>query len=218
MTCASPATPTTSHGPPMGRRERPKSQFERERGAERMRQSWARARGLNDSDKAVLGTVHVLCIGWSKTNDTPTLAAVASELGRWERPQDDDPRSKLQIERARTRVTDRIGQSLQRLHNAGAVIYRPGRGGRRSAIELPEMADDQSQPHDPRGVDRRGDSISTPRVASVNPTDRVRQPHAARGVRPIEPIGPIGPMRVLSNPTRTRVSRQLRPPTGLPSS
>ena len=178
-------------------RGRPKkvSWFAEHRGGERLRQALARAVAANlpDADLAVLAAVFSLTVGWSKLDDSASLAEIATELGRWKRPDAGDTRTDEQIQRARSRVTDRIGRSLQRLHDARAVKYTPGRGGRLSRVELPEVADDTaSQPHEARGVhtasqphEARGvDRISTPRGAVLNPTRRGPQPHEARSSTP----------------------------------
>jgi hypothetical protein len=191
----------------MSRGGKPAGWFKEARGAERMRQSWDRARdaGLSDSDLAVLGGVFRQTIGFSKLDDEITLPELASAVGRWNRPVEGDARTSEQIQRARDRKTERIGQALRRLAAVGAIEYTPGRGGRRSVIALPAV-DDRPNPHAARGVGNeanphaaRGvDDVQPPRGAGVNPhaarpptpTRRGPQPPQRAGGRQMETDGP----------------------------
>lgn len=170
--------------------------FTAERGGERMRQSFHRAShstGITDSDLAVLAAVFSLTVGHSKLDDEPTLPQIATELGRWERPTPDDPRTPEQIEKARGKKTDRVGASLQKLAAVGSIVYEPGRGGRRSYIALPPVDDADSQPPATRGVgdvEQDRDRSSQPPAArgvggtrdgTLNPPRRGPQPPARRG-------------------------------------
>lgn len=175
---------------------KPTGWFTIARGGERIRQAWTRAvdAGASDSDLVVLGAVFVHTVGWSKLDDSTTLTGLAITLGRWDDSTPDEGEEARQ-ERNRQRVKDRLGQSLRRLADMGAVEYEPGRGGRRSRISLPPL--DDLQPHDPRGErvesqphEERGvRETSTPRGAVVNPTGDGRQPHSARSSTPRPAVG-----------------------------
>jgi hypothetical protein len=178
------------------------SRFADARGAERMRQSFGRAiaAGVSPGDLNVLHAVHVETTGRSKVTNQITLATIAFALHRLEPVESEDDLEPRELHR-RASVKERIGKSLARLADVGAIEYEPGRGGRLSRITLPAVDDaDPTNTTRRRGVDTdpkttRADGVgapSTPRGQSVNttrrrastPRDGVRQHHARKSPTP----------------------------------
>lgn len=152
------------------------------RGAERMRQSFARAiaAGVTDGDLNVLHAVHVETIGRSKITNTTTSAHIAYALGRLERIDNEDDLEPAEYRR-RKRVKDRVGAALKRLAYVGAITYEAGRGSRFSVIGLPEM--DDAKPTSARGLGNTDDEAPSPR-------DDVPQAHADEVPKPTPPRPP----------------------------
>lgn len=171
---------------------RPPGFFVKARGAERACQSLRRANaaGVHDADRVVLLGVWALTIGRSKISDRFSLSQLATEIGRWKRPGPDDPRTDKQIATARKKVTEPIGKSLQRLHDAGCIIYEPGNGGRLSTVEFPPVDDEEEISHpvgdgvseDPsEDLTPRRRGSHTPSAMVSHPVGDVLTPRQRRG-------------------------------------
>lgn len=98
----------------------------------RTRQSIERAieAGASPGERDVLQAVIYWLTTWSKSSETISLGKIAAAAGMWDGEHDACPKW----------ITKRVADRLRRLDDPiGSVRYRPGRGGRVSVVEFPEV-------------------------------------------------------------------------------